>query len=569
MNKVYRINLKTKAITEEAIKEEYLTFGNRGLISKVMTDEVDPKCDPLGPDNKMIIAMGLFSGTAVPTSNRLSVGGKSPLTGGIKEANVGGTIGYMFGQHGIKMIICEDQPADDSWIILYVNREGTIQLLPADQYLGLNNYVLVEKLKEDFNNDIAVLSIGVAGERLYRSASLQATDFATGHPARSVGRGGLGALAGSKKIKAIIVEKPAEKAEVTYVDKEKFQAALKKMAKLVVEDPAVEIQRKVGTTGMLVSLTGPTGVLPVHNFSGEFFPKEKLDEISADRWLIDFEKNGSKAGLGCQPGCLVRCSNAWNNSKKEFVTAGLEYETVAMIGPNCDISDMEFLMEADRFCDDIGIDTIEFGVAIGICMEAGKIAWGDIPAVKAAMQEMYDGTEFGNLLGDGAHATGVALNCRKIPTTKKQAMAAYEPRNVKGNGVTFATSPMGADHTAGNTLRPFIDGTKKENAVNFSKENQIVTCLADNMSCTFITGALMTDPTIVPDLMAGLYGGEWNMDKVIGIGAQTLMMERAYNKAVGFTDADDLLPEFFYKEKSPATGAIFDITPEEMKEAYN
>lgn len=568
MNKVYRINTRTKTVSCETLKKEYETFGNRGLIAKVLTEEVNPKCDPLGPENKLIISLGIFAGTNMPTCNRVSVGGKSPLTGGIKEANVGGTIGNMLSRHGIKMLIFEDQPTDDQWSILHIDSNGQVELLPAAEYVGLNNYALVDKLFERYGRDVAVLSIGLAGERLYKNSSMQATDYVTGFPSRAAARGGLGAVAGSKRIKAIVVEKPLKNVEISYYDRERFQNAVKKMASLLNADPLVGVQRKVGTPGLLVGVTAPLGVMPVRNFSGEYFEGEKLEKIKPEYWLEKFEKNGSKHGQACQPGCVVRCSGTFKNKKGEAVTAGLEYETVALCGANCDISDMDFITEVDRFCDDMGMDTIEFGAAVGVCMDVGKIPWGDQNAVKMLMQEVLEGTEFGNLLGQGTYAVGKALGAKRIPTAKKQAMPGYDPRNLKGTGVTYATSAMGADHTAGLTFNPELDGTKKDKQVSISQATQISTAMADNMMCSFAMGGFMPDPTVGPDLFTGFFGGEWDMDKIMKIGVETLKMEWAFNKEAGFTAEDDKLPDFFYEDQSPATGARFDITPEEIAEIY-
>lgn len=567
MHSVYRINTKTRTITPQELPPAFQSLGNRGLIAKVMSEEVNPHCDPLGPENKLIISLGLFAGTPVPTANRLSVGGKSPLTGGIKEANVGGTVGYMLAQHGIKMLIFEDQPQDHKWHILKIGQDSQVELLPADQWAGLNTYTLVAKLRAEYGPETAILSIGQAGERLYKNSSLQATDFASGHPARAAGRGGLAAVAGSKKIKALVVEKPRHKQQIQYNDKEKFQNAQKKMVTALQEDIGSQGLTKVGTVGM-IEPAATLAFMPVKNFSGRYCQRENLAKINSAAWLKAIAQNNSQTGQGCQPGCIIRCSNIWHNSQGEFVTAALEYETVVMCGPNCDIYDLQFLAQIDRFCDDFGIDTIEFGNTIAMCMEGGKIPWGDQEAVKSLCQEMLQGTEFGNLLGQGTAAVGEALGVKRIPCVKRQAMPAYDPRNLKGMGVTYATSPMGADHTAGHTFNPALDHTSKAMQVPLSQTMQSIAAMTDNMLCLFALGGVMGDPTILPDLMSGLYGGEWDMEKMIGIGAQTLMMEKTFNTNAGFTAADDRLPAFICDEYSPATGSAYDITPAEMADVF-
>jgi aldehyde:ferredoxin oxidoreductase len=374
MSKVVRINANSGSVSTEELKKEYMLFGNRGLIAKVMSDEVDPKCDPMGAENKLIVCTGLLAGTPFPTGHRLSVGGKSPLTKGIKESNVGGTVATFLAQHGIKMLIIEDKPESVKWKLIHVDKGGNVGLVDADNYVGLNNYALIEKLYESYGKDVAILSIGVAGERGYKNSTLQSTDFSTGHPARSAGRGGLGAIAGSKKIKAIIIEKPTTKAKIKYADEKMFKEAQKRFVGITLSEKNAMTQNlvKYGTC-QIIDTTSVNGVMPVKNFSGDYYPPNKLKKLKSDAWLKKLKKNDGKAGLPCQAGCIIKCSNVFNDSKGKFVTAGLEYETAVLAGPNCDINDWDYLAKFDKLCDDFGIDTMETGNTIAVCMEAGRI----------------------------------------------------------------------------------------------------------------------------------------------------------------------------------------------------
>lgn len=568
MFKTVRIDTKSREIKFEDFRAEFGPLGNRGLIARVMSEEVNPECDPLGPENKLIVCLGGLAGTNVPTAHRLSVGGKSPLTGGIKEANVGGTVGSLLARHGIKMIIFENKSDDDSWYILKVDPDGNLELLPADDLAGLNNYALMEKLTGRYGKNIGVLSVGVAGERLYRNSTLQATDMASGLPSRAAARGGLGAVAGSKKLKAIVVERPSKRYEVTYDDKDKFTGAQKKYIDVLTHPKNASVQgmTRVGTIGML-DRTGPEAIAPVRNFSGESFGDERLSKVNSGAWLKMVQETGSRVGQACQAGCVVRCSNEVMKNG-EYITSGFEYETVVLCGTNCDIDDLETIALIDRACDDLGIDTIETGATLAVCMDGGKIPWGDGKAALGLIEEMNRGTEFGKLLGQGTEAVGKALGVRRIPTVKGQAIAAYDPRNLKGIGVTYATSTMGADHTNGVTLIPGLDPRDKTGQVAASQNMQTMNATCDNFVCMFAMAGYMRDPSIMPDLLSGLYGGEWDMTKVMSIGEQTLKLEREFNKAAGFTEKDDVLPEFFYTDESPATGVKFDITPEEMRDVF-
>ncbi|MDH5696658.1 MAG: aldehyde ferredoxin oxidoreductase, partial [Dehalococcoidia bacterium] len=418
MSKVIRVNTRTGSTTSEEFKKEYQFFGNRGLVAKVMIDEVNPICEPLGRENKLIVCTGIFAGTTLPAAHRLSVGGKSPLTGTIKEANVGGNAGYLLAQHGIKMVIIEDIPTGKEWRLLVIDKSGKAELVSADGYAGLNNYALVEKLKSKYGGNIGVLSIGMAGERGYRNSTVQVTDASTGHPNRAAARGGLGALMGSKKIKAIVIEEPAKKQSFVYADKEKFDEARKKLVKSTNPNQGFTT---VGTIGN-VDMTGAMALLPVRNYSGDFFSSERLQKINGQAFMAKLKQNGGKNQLPCQPGCIVRCGNIYNDSQGEYLTGALEYETVAMCGSNCDIDDLDSIAVIDRMCDDLGIDTIETGASIAVCMEAGKIPWGNGEAAIALVQEMIDGTEFGKLLGQGTAAVGKKLGVKRTPTVKGQSL---------------------------------------------------------------------------------------------------------------------------------------------------
>lgn len=570
MPKVFRVNMKAKSIKCEELKEEYADFGGRGLIANVMNDEVNPKCDPLGSENKLIISLGLLSGTTGPTVNRLSVGGKSPLTGGIKEANVGGNVGFMLAKHDIKMIIFEGIPADEEWFILKVDKDSNVHLVPANQFAGLNNYALVEKCREEFGDKISVLSIGVAGERGYRSASIQATDTATGHPARAAARGGLGALMGSKKVKAIVVDKAVNPNKIKYKSKRKFSDATMKVISAIRTDALTGYALPNFGTPFLTKLINDEKMLPVNNFRGETVQNIKpLDEETFKSTVL---ANEGKVGVACQPGCPIRCSNIYNNENKEYVTSGLEYETIALCGPNCGIYSFDTLAKIDSLCDDFGIDTIEAGATIAICMEAGKLEWGDEKGALSLLQEMIDGTEFGEILGHGTEYVGKKLGVKRIPTVKSQALPGYDPRGLKGIGVTYATSTMGADHTAGHTFgAEGIDPFKKEGQVKLSEEMQIGMALCDNIMCLFAFGAISSNPesfNSLAEMMSARYGGEWSIEKLLGIGAQTIVLEKAFNEAAGLTSEDDKLPEFFYTEESPAAKTAFDITNEELAEIF-
>jgi aldehyde:ferredoxin oxidoreductase len=323
--------------------------------------------------------------------------------------------------------------------------------------------------------------------------------------------------------------------------------------------------REIGTPA-LVGVTGSVAIMPFRNYCGGF--NDKLSSIAADQFMNNIKSRGGKTGEPCQAGCVLHCSNRYHGSDGKYVTSGLEYETIALCGSNCAIADLDIIARMDRLCDDFGLDTIETGATVAVCMEAGKIPWGDGEAAIGLIKEMMEGTELGRLLGQGTMATGKALGVKRIPVVKGQALSGYEPRNLKGTGVTYATSPMGADHTAGLTLEAPLDPLNPLGQAAVSSMLQPIFAAADSLMCLFAWFAAAS-PDTIPELLAGVYGGEWDFNKVIDIGRQSVLREKAFNTAAGFKPEDDRLPDFFTTDKAPATGSVFDIKPLELDGVLN
>lgn len=566
MSKFLRVDMTAGLLREEQVGEELIGFGGRGLIAKILHQEVDPGCDPLGPENKLIICTGLLAGTSAPTSGRISVGGKSPLTGTIKEANAGGMAGYMLARLGIKAIIVEGRAAADQWFVLKVGKEGA-SLLPAAAYRGMNNYELAQKLQQDFGAKSGVISIGVAGERGYRNSTVQISDT-KGLPTRAAARGGLGAVMGSKGLKAIVLEE-AGAAELQYADREKFKKAVKGYVSGIQAYPVSGEALPALGTAVLINLVNTMGALPTRNFSAGTF--EDAEQISGENLAKLQGERGGVSKHNCQPGCPISCSNIIVDERGEYLTSGFEYETIALNGSNCGINDLDTIARIDRMCDDFGLDTMETGTTIAVCMEAGKVPFGDGEGALGLVQEMIDGTELGRVLGSGTCFAGEKLGVKRIPVVKGQSIAAYDPRAIKGTGVTYATSPMGADHTAGNSiLEESVTHTEKEGQVPVSTNLQVGMATFDNLGMCIFSGFCTADPANVGhllDMVAGRFGGEWDPDRLFAVGVQTLALEKDFNRRAGFTAKDDTLPQFMYTEKLPPAGSVFDFTEEELSQA--
>lgn len=222
------VNMTTKEVSVETVPEKYLLLGGRALTSRMLLDNVDPNCEPLGPKNKIVIAPGLLGGTSAPCSGRLSIGTKSPLTGGIKESNGGGTAGTKLAKLGIKALVIEGQPEEENSYILRVMSDG-VEILPGDGLESKGNYEVAEELRKRFGTGTSIISIGPAGERGYSLATVAVTDM-DGHPTRHCGRGGIGAVLGSKKVKAIVIDDTNAQG-VQYIDRESFQDIAKTWGK--------------------------------------------------------------------------------------------------------------------------------------------------------------------------------------------------------------------------------------------------------------------------------------------------------------------------------------------------
>lgn len=564
MQKFLRVNMEDLKIVFEEGKEEFKLLGGRGLIAKLMNEECNPTWDALLPDNKLIICTGLLADTAAPCSGRVSIGGKSPLTGTIKEANAGGIVAKLMAKIGLKAIIIENQPAKKQWFILKVSREG-VELLPAEDYLGLNNYDLTQKLKDRFGKHIGIMSIGTAGERGYKNSSVQITDT-LGRPSRAAARGGMGSVMASKGIKAIVIDGKGT-TDSEYYDREKFMVANKNFVEGIRNNPVSGQGMPALGTAVLVNAVNGIGALPTRNFScGQF---EDAEKISGEH-LAALQKNrGGRNGHTCHPGCVIGCSNIYHDANGEYLTASLEFETIGLCGSNCGISDLDVIAKMDRMCDDIGLDTMETGAAIAVCMEAGLLKYGDGEGALKLIQEMADGTELGITLGQGTEYTGKKLGVTRIPTVKGQALASYDPRSLKGTGVTYATSTMGADHTAGNAIGlPNVDPHHKKGQVEASRNMQIMMSVFDNLGmCIFASFCTAEQENLgyLLEMMEGKFGGEWNVERLMGLGIQTLSMEKAFNQLAGFTKEHDKLPDFFYSEPLPPHNMVFDLSGEELE----
>lgn len=561
MEKFLRIDVNRANAVAEPVPERYRQVGGRSLIAKLLLDEVKPTCEPLGKHNKLIIATGLLAGAGLSSASRISVGGKSPLTGGIKESNSGGLSVDYLARLGIKAVIIEGSPK--AWHLLHIKAEGC-SFLPADQYLGLGTYDLCEALLKAYPK-AAITCIGPAGEKQYLSAGICHTDV-DGRPGRISARGGLGAVMGSKQIKAILIE---GKGPVPLADAETFKALRKEYTKLVLEAPSSKVMREFGTVSMLQNVNIQGG-LPTRNYSRGRF--DHADDICAEALVARIKSRGGEGRIThqCMPGCVIGCSNVYPDEVGKAIVSPLEYETVGLMGSNLDISDFDVIARLDRICNDLGMDTIETGAALGVAMEAGILPFGDAAAVFQIMEEVKQGTVLGRLIASGAATTGKVLGVMNVPAAKGQAMAAYDPRAIKGTGTTYVTSSMGADHTAGNTTRFPVDhlnpNIQAELSLLMQKKVAVLDCTG---LCLFTIGSAGNRLDLVLGLLNARYGWKLDMGWCDRMALETLREEYRFNELAGLNRAHYRLSEAFTERELPDTKSVYDVPDEDIDRLLN
>lgn len=574
--KFVRINMTDKTVTFQEAPERYKGKAGRWLTSLVVNDEVPADCHPLGPNNKIVIAPGMVTGTSAPSSGRLSVGGKSPLTGGIKEANAGTPFAQKIARMGIQAIVVEGK-GEGTWMLKLGVDKG--ELVDAAKYAAMALYESADKIHAEFGDKAAFMGIGPAGENRMAMAGIAFNDT-EGRPSRYAGRGGLGAVLGSKGLKFIVLDDTGAPG-VPIANKEIFRQGQKKLVKGLGEHAITKPGGGLNTLGtaLLINVLNEAGGLPTRNFSSGTFEGAQATSGEAIADKVKERGGTGMMGHGCHPGCVIRCSNVYPKEDGTEHVSCIEYESDWAFGANCGIDDLDVIAELVKLSNDYGVDTIEAGVTIGVAMEAGIIQFGDGQGAIQLMHEVGKGTPLGHILGQGAEFTGKAYGLTRIPTVKRQGMPAYEPRAVKGIGITYATTPMGADHTAGYTIAPEIasvggkvDPLDPKNKSELSRNFQAVTAFLDATGyCLFISFAILDIPEAYEGFVEtanGVMGTGYTVDDVVPLGMKILNIERDFNTRVGFTKMDDRVPEFMRYEKLPPHNHVFDVMDEDLDKVW-
>lgn len=554
--KILRVNMNDLTTSFEAVSDADLVIGGRALTARILNKEVPPAADPLGPEAKLVIACGPLAGTKAPSAGRFSIGAKSPLTMGIKEANTGGPAGQKLDILGFRAIIVEGQAAEGKLYQLTINKEG-VTLTDAEALRGLKNYDLASRLFEDANAKAAIISIGMAGEKGWKSSAITMTDM-DGHASRHAARGGLGAVMGSRGLKCIVID-DSGLGKVDITNKPAFQAAVKNWSKITKEDKGLIGTMKQGTTA-IISTMRFLASMPALNFSAENL--EGVEKISGEAIEQLNQSRGGKMA-GCMPGCLVRCSIVYHDKEGKHITSSYEYETIALMGTNLGLVDPDVVAKLDYLADNIGLDTIELGAAMGVAASAGKMKMGDAASALALIDEIENETELGVMLANGVQETCRKLGVDRIPAYKGQAVPAHDPRITKPTGVGYVTSPMGADHTAGVS---YDDFSNKEGQIDRSLASQVFNAIRDSMGyCMLATpGDNKLLMVFLKDLINARYNLNVTESDLVEVGKEALKNELAFNKGSEFYSVHEPDPDFMRTEPIGPNSTVFDVDQAEM-----
>ena len=562
---VLRINTATgESRTETVNSKEYL-LGARTLTSRLVGREVEPTCDPLGRRNTLYFANGALAGTVVSSGGRLSIGAKSPLSGGIKESNAGGIVGTRMAEQGLRCIALEDAPAADAgWKIIVIGKDG-VHFQDGEFLAGKGVYEKSDLLAEKFGKKAGCITIGPTGEKLLIGSGIACSD-PHGVCSRYAGRGGLGAVMGSKKVIAMVIREDGG-VKPAIVDPEAFKTGSRRVVKLLQENPVSSKFTKYGTAAM-VDICQALKVLPTRNFHHGVM--EGAEKINAQTMYDTIKERGGEGRTqhACQHPCAIQCSNVYPDQEGKELCSPVEYETMALMGSNLCMKNLDTIARMNRIANDAGVDTLDCGAAIGVAMEAGLAEFGDDAAAIALMEEIRNLTPLGRILASGCKTAATVLGVRHAPHVLGQAIPAYEPRGTKGMAMTYLSTPMGADHTFGFTLRDEDVPTSKEGKVGLSKKFQVIGSRMDAMGmCNFVRYSVRNDMSPLLDLIKAHYDVEIGTVEFDDFVKETLRIEHKFNGEAGITADKHRFAETFYEIAQPETGEKIDITDEEVVEA--
>lgn len=559
----HTIDLSLRDIATQQKVGEDIVMAGRHLIAHQLLEKGVATMDALAPEAPLIFSAGPFAGTNFSNANRLSIGCKSPLTGGIKEANAGGTFAFAMGQLGICGLTFVG--ASDDWVLLHIKKDGSFEWQSATDILGMGNFEAAEILHERFGKKVSVCILGPVGEYggLLSGISFSDTDL---RPSRLAARGGVGAVMAAKKLKAIVCDLDRMP---QLADRKKVMSAVKSYRKMLDAEPAIQAFQSTGTA-MVADYTNQVGGIPVRNFSSgrATNTSEETFKLGGDYLREQNIERGGVTTHACMPGCIIQCSNVYADADGKEVVSPVEYETIGLLGTNCGIDDPDDLAVLNWQANDLGVDTIELGATMAVLMEAGKGAFGDVAFMHKMLDELRAGTDTGKLIASGTARAGEALGVSRIPVIKRQAISAYDPRVIEVTGLSMMMTAQGADHTTGNL--PSFDSIGKDvnELVQASIDVQELCAAADSLGlCIFGRSVTNEQLDFIVQAINDAHGTDLETDFYRKLGKEVLVAEAEFNRQAGFEVADDELPAFFYEESLPPSDRTARFHAEDVRKA--
>ena len=561
--KIARINLTTGEIKVEQLDLElaHKFIGGRGLGTKILYDEGVATVDPLSPGNKLVYITGPMTGAAAPSTGRYMVVTKSPLTGMIASSNSGGIWGQKLKYAGWDALIVEGQASE--WKYLNIE-DDKIELLDASEYVGVMSEEIDDKLKEKHGADASVLNIGPAGEKQVLLAAIM------NDKDRAAGRSGVGAVMGSKKLKAIVV-KASRKNLDNIADLDALKAATKHSMELIRANGVTGSGLRALGTAVLVNIVNNIGSLPTRNWQESYY--EQGEDISGEALAEKYLVKPSACAH-----CPIACGRVVNINGK--IAGGPEYEPLWAYGADCGNNDLNVIDECNMLCNEYGLDAISTPCTIAAAMElyqrgaikeeecAGvPLEWGSTKALVEWTKRMGNPeTELDWLMSSGSARLCEHYGMPEVSmSVKKQEMPAYDARGIQGIGITYATSNRGGCHVRGYMISPEVlglpeqlDRTVTENKAAWAKIFQDLTAVIDSMGHCLFTSFAMGAPEYTALLNAAT-GTNWTVEQVLEIGDRIYNIERMFNKAAGMKPEDDRLPKRLLQEpisNGPSKGMV-------------
>ncbi|CAG4882316.1 Aldehyde ferredoxin oxidoreductase [Georgfuchsia toluolica] len=552
MRKYLHIHLPQRTTGSEEFEGEALVRSGRHFIARTLLAGGIATVDPLSPENPLIFSAGPFAGSNFSNANRISVGCKSPLTGGIKEANSGGTFAVALGQSEIAGLTLHGASTD--WVVIRITREGAVSFESAEPYLGLGTDEAAKRLFEKYGERISIALCGPVGEYLGLMAGISFTDT-DGRPSRLAARGGVGAVMGSKKVKAIVVDLHKMP---SFHDRKKLMGEIREYGARIAKEPMMESFRRLGTATM-GDVMNLTGALPVNNFSRgqQVNPAKGTFNLGGDHVRAVNLSRGGEPTHACMPGCQIECSNVYVDRDGKELVSPLEYESLGLMGSNLGLTHPDDVARLNAVANDLGVDSIEAGAVLGVLLEDGQAAFGDMDFLLEALEDIRRGNERGLLLAQGAARVGTYYKVRRVPTIKGQAISAYDPRVIEVTGISMMLTAQGADHTAGAAATFDCTGKTTAELVAVGLAAQIAAATADSLGlCIFGRAVTAVSDELIIKALNAACGTDLQPSFLQTLGRETLLLEWEFNKAAGFTEDDNGLPDFFYTEALPPSGKV-------------